>query len=195
MSALTDRAAAIAARLQGLGGFPVLECDTLCLRAPRAEDVAPLFALFSDPDVLRFWSRPAMQGLADAEAFIDNIRAGFARREFINWIIAPADGGPMLGTCTLYDIQTTHLRSGIGYAVLPACQGRGVAREAAGLACGWAFGWLGLHRIEADIHPENHASRRVLEAIGFSREGLLRQRFVTEDEIQDSEIYGLLAPS
>lgn len=195
MSALTDRAAAIAARLQGLAGFPVVECEALCLRAPCADDAAPLLSLFSDPDVLRFWSRPAMRDLAEAEAFIENIRAGFARREFINWIIASRDDGRMLGSCTLYDIQTAHLRSGIGYAVLPVAQGRGVAREAAGLACAWGFGWLGLHRIEADIHPDNHASRRVLEAIGFQREGLLRQRFVTVDEIQDSEIYGLLAPS
>lgn len=195
MSALTDRAAAIAARLQGLGGFPVVECDALCLRAPCADDVAPLFSLFSDPRVMRFWSRSPMRDEGEAEAYIENIRAGFARREFVNWIIASRDGGPMLGSCTLYDIQTSHLRCGIGYAVLPACQGRGIAREAAGLACGWAFGWLGLHRVEADIHPDNHASRRVLEAVGFQREGLLRQRFVTEDEIQDSEVYGLLAPS
>ena len=193
MSALTDRIAALNARLQGLAGFPLLEDDTIRLRAPREADAAPLFALFSDPRVMRYWSRPAMRGEDEARDYIQSIRDGFARREFINWIIALPDDDRFLGTCTLYDLQPSHLRAAVGYAVLPAQQGRGIARRAVGLACAWAIGWLDLHRIEADIHPDNLASRRVLEHVGFQREGLLRQRFVTPDEIQDSEIYALLA--
>ncbi|MCK7593610.1 GNAT family N-acetyltransferase [Pseudomarimonas salicorniae] len=195
MTLLTDRIAALAARLHGLAGFPVIEDDMIRLRAPGEADVDPLFALFSDHEVMRYWSRPAMQHRDEAVDYVSSIREGFAKREFINWIIAERDTDRMSGTCTFYDIQPSHLRSGIGYAVLPAEQGRGIASQAVGLACAWGFGWLDLHRVEADIHPDNHASRRVLERAGFQREGLLRQRFVTPQEIQDSELYGLLAPS
>lgn len=193
MSDLTDRGAAAAARLQGLAGFPVIDADGLRLRPPLDRDVEPLFELFSHPDVMRYWSRPAMRERVEAERYIEEIRDGFRKRTLINWIIAEPEQDLMRGTCTLYDLQPAHLRCAIGYAVLPRCQGRGLASAAVDLAFQWATQWLGLHRVEADIHPDNIASRRVLERCGFQREGLLRQRFVTATEIQDSEIYGRLA--
>lgn len=192
MSTLTDRIAAVAARLQGLAGFPLLESDTLVLRPPCEADVDPLFRLFSDPETLRYWSRPAMLRREEAATYISEIRDAFARRSLINWIIAEPDQQRMLGTCTLYDLQPSHLRCAVGYALLRDCQGRGTATLAVELACQWAMHWLGLHRVEADIHPDNQASRRVLQRAGFQCEGLLRQRFVTPEEIQDSEIHARL---
>lgn len=56
-----------------------------------------------------------------------------------------------------------------------------------------AFGALELRRIEADIDPRNAASCRLVERLGFIREGLLRARWNVAGEICDSAIYGLLA--
>jgi RimJ/RimL family protein N-acetyltransferase len=192
MSELADRVAQVAARLHGLAGFPVIDAERLRLRAPQADDVEPLFGLFSDPQVMRYWSRPAMRERIEAERYIEQIHDGFRKRQLINWIIADPNSDRLLGTCTLYDLQLEHLRCGIGYALLPRCQGQGVASAAVELAFQWATQWLGLHRVEADIHPGNQASRRMLQRCGFRREGLLRQRFVTASEIQDSEIYARL---
>jgi hypothetical protein len=55
--------------------------------------------------------------------------------------------------------------------------GRGLAREAVGLAIAHAFGGPGLRRIEADIDPRNLASCALVERLGFQREGLLRERW------------------
>lgn len=62
-----------------------------------------------------------------------------------------------------------------------------------GLALDHAFEAMALHKIEADVDPRNAASCRVLESLGFQREGLLRQRWRTGGELQDSAIYGLIA--
>lgn len=180
-------------RLQQLDGFPLLESERLQLRAPRERDIAPTFALFSDPRVMRYWSRAAMTREAEAVEYLDGIARGFEDRSFINWIIADRTDDQMLGTCTLYEITPQHLRSGVGYAVLPAHQGQGFASEAVNMAVIWAFEFLGMQRIEADIHPDNHPSRRVLERCGFQEEGLLRERFCTGSEIQHSVIFGRLA--
>jgi RimJ/RimL family protein N-acetyltransferase len=51
---------------------------------------------------------------------------------------------------------------------------------------------MGLNRIEADIHPDNLASARTLDKLGFVREGLLRERWIVEGEISDTVLYGLL---
>jgi RimJ/RimL family protein N-acetyltransferase len=193
MSGLGDRVAEVAARLHGLTGFPVIDADRLRLRAPHADDVEPLFGLFSDPQVMRYWSRPAMREPIEARRYIEEIHEGFRTRRLLNWIIAEPGADRLLGTCTLYDLQLQHLRCGIGYALLPHWQRQGLASAAVQLAFQWATQWLGLHRVEADIHPDNQASRRLLERCGFRREGLLRQRFVTVCEIQDSEIYARLA--
>ncbi|GAB7522893.1 hypothetical protein PBS_18770 [Paraburkholderia sp. 2C] len=55
-----------------------------------------------------------------------------------------------------------------------------------------AFGTRRLRRIEADIDPRNGDSARLLERLGFVREGLVRERWVVGDEVSDSALYGLL---
>ena len=46
--------------------------------------------------------------------------------------------------------------------------------------------------MEADIDPRNHASARSLERLGFTREGLLRERWIVKGEVSDTALYGLL---
>jgi len=55
-----------------------------------------------------------------------------------------------------------------------------------------AFQTLDLNRLEADIDPRNLASARTLERLGFQKEGHLRERWIVNDEISDTDLYGLL---
>jgi [ribosomal protein S5]-alanine N-acetyltransferase len=64
--------------------------------------------------------------------------------------------------------------------------------EAASAPIEHAFGALNMRRIEADIDPRNVASARLLERLGFVREGLLRERWLVGEEVSDSLLYGLL---
>ena len=54
------------------------------------------------------------------------------------------------------------------------------------------FDGMGLRRIEADIDPRNLASCRLVEKLGFVREGTLRERWQVNGECADSALYGLL---
>ena len=65
-------------------------------------------------------------------------------------------------------------------------------REAVGLAIGFAFDDLDLHRIEADVDPRNRGSIRLLEGLGFEKEGHLKERWIVGGEVQDALYYGLL---
>jgi ribosomal-protein-alanine N-acetyltransferase len=65
----------------------------------------------------------------------------------------------------------------IGYWVAPEVAGRGVAPTSVALACDYLFNSVELHRVEIDIRPENAASLRVVEKLGFRYEGL-KERFI-----------------
>lgn len=189
---LSARSQAIVDTLAALDGFPELRGERIRLRGPRAGDVDALFALFSDPRVTRYWSRPAMQARAEAEALIADIAEGFEQRRMLNWVIADAEDA-VIGSCTLFQFDARHRRVELGFALQRSQWGRGLAREAAALAIGWGFGTLGLHRIDACIDPDNAASRALLVRLGFVPEGRQRENYFVGDTVTDTELFGLLA--
>jgi RimJ/RimL family protein N-acetyltransferase len=97
-----------------------------------------------------------------------------------------------IGTTALFALAGPMHRAELGYSLLPSRQGQGLASEAVRLALGHAFDVLGLERIEADVDPRNQASCRLLEKLGFQREGVLRNRWRVGGEFADSIIFGLL---
>lgn len=181
------------AALQSLPGFPTLEGQRVRLRGPRDEDTDAVFALFSDPEVMRYWSRSAMTEASEAAGLIVDIDERFEQREMINWVIAERRDDRIVGSCTLFQFSPRHRRAELGYALRSDRWGRGLGTEAVTLALDWGFRTLGLHRVEADIDPRNAGSRKLLDALGFRSEGLLRERFFVEGQATDSELFGLLA--
>ena len=173
--------------------FPVLDGARIRLRAMAGTDVPRLFAQFSDPKVMRYWSRPPLMRVEDAREMFDEIDRGVRAGEFLQWAIALRTDDLMIGSCALFAHNSAHRRAEIGFALSSAYWGNGYAREAVRLALDHAFGALDLHRIEADVDPRNAASLRLLERAGFLREGWLRERWHVGGEIQDSAIYALLA--
>ena len=81
----------------------------------------------------------------------------------------------------------------IGYTVAPERQGRGYATEAVRAVLDHLFRVRGLHRVSAECDARNLASARLLERVGFTREGLLRQHTWIKNEWTDDLLFGLLA--
>jgi RimJ/RimL family protein N-acetyltransferase len=174
--------------------FPTLETQRLRLRSLVDADIAALFAIFSDPEAMRYWTSPAMTEIAEAEALLRDIQHHAEAETLFQWGIARRDDDLVIGTCTLFRIDRQHRRGELGYIVRRDLWGRGLATEALTALIHHAFATLGLHRLEADIDPRNAGSIRLVQRLGFNEEGHLRERYFVADEIQDSVIYGLLAP-
>jgi len=81
---------------------------------------------------------------------------------------------------------------GIGYCFDEPAWGKGYATEAVRAMLQWPYGALDLNRVEAELDTRNAASARVLEKLGFEREGLRREDCIVSGEVSDSWIYGLL---
>jgi RimJ/RimL family protein N-acetyltransferase len=179
--------------------LPVLEADAIRLGPWLAEtadaDAEALARLHADATAMRYWStEPWVPGdRARAEAYLDAIEAGAKEGDLRQFAARLPGSSALVGWVTLYRIDPTHRRAEIGYLIDTPLWGRGLGRRMVGLALDHAFGAMALHKIEADVDPRNAASCRMLEALGFQREGLLRQRWRTGGELQDSAIYGLIA--
>ncbi|MGY1771743.1 GNAT family N-acetyltransferase [Blastococcus sp. SYSU D00813] len=102
--------------------------------------------------------------------------------------------GRLAGQVTIDNVVRGALRSGnVGYWLDRAVAGRGMASLAVALVCDHAFGPAGLHRLQADIRPENGPSQRLVERLGFRREGLLRRYLDIDGDWRDHHTYALLA--
>ena len=102
--------------------------------------------------------------------------------------------GRLAGQVTVDNVVRGALRSGhLGYWVDSAVAGRGMASLAVALVADHAFGQVGLHRLQADIRPENRPSQRLVERLGFRQEGVLRRYLDIDGDWRDHWSYALLA--
>jgi [ribosomal protein S5]-alanine N-acetyltransferase len=110
----------------------------------------------------------------------------------VPWVVTY--GGRFAGQLTVGSIVWGSARSAqVGYWIDEAYAGRGVIPTALALALDHCFFVIGLHRIEATIRPENHASRRVVEKLGFREEGLRRRSLHIDGAWRDHLCYALTA--
>ncbi len=172
--------------------LPELPAGRVKLRSLTEADVPSLFAVFSDPEVMRYWSSEPMTGEGEARALLDDIRGHFAAGTLFQWGVALVTDDRVVGTCTLLHLDVRNRRGEIGYALARERWGKGLMTEALTALLDYAFTALGLHRVEADVDPENAASLRLLERLGFTREGVLRERWLVGGRAHDSVMLGLL---
>jgi RimJ/RimL family protein N-acetyltransferase len=172
--------------------LPVLTSERVVLRWLEDRDADALFGVFSDPQVMCYWSSPPWTDQARSAEMIESVGRYFAEGALYQWGIARRSDDTVIGTCTLAHVDTQNRRAEIGFILRRDHWGQGYMSEATRALLRFAFEKLDLHRVEADVDPRNEASIRLLERLGFQREGYLRERWIVGDEINDTILYGLL---
>jgi [ribosomal protein S5]-alanine N-acetyltransferase len=170
---------------------PTLLTTRLRLRQFREEDTDAMHECFADPDAMRFWHTPVHTKRIESERVVRrSIDCTPSYYRF--WAVADAGSDRCLGMVTYYDGHIRYKRVSIGYIINPGCHRQGIATEAASAVLDHCFGELGLHRVQAFIQPDNTASRALVEKLGFSREGLLRDNLRVGETWRDQMLYALL---
>lgn len=162
--------------------LPTLSAPGAVLRPLDAADAEALFAAHGDPHTHTYWSSPAHQSVAETADYIRNTLDMPGAHV---WAITES-GGEALGRIGLF-IQREGVAE-IGIIMRPDATGRGLASKAVSLAVAHGFDELGLHRIAADIDPDNTSSLSLFLRAGFQREGVLRGNWKTHLGIRDSVI-------
>ncbi len=171
---------------------PTLKTPRLLLRPFAETDKDTIFALQSSPRVLRYWDSPPWKERSQAERFIMTCTKMEQEGSGARLAIERMADHTFIGWCCLSNWNPTYRSAKLGYCLDDAAWGNGFATEAASALLQWAFGTLDLNRVQAETDTRNTASSRVLEKLGFVREGTLREDCIVDGEVSDSWVYGLL---
>lgn len=140
--------------------------DRLRLRPYRANDATAMFAVFGDPEVMRYSMSGADPSVESTQARIQKLMDHQVSFGFSLWVVEDRSTGAILGDCGLKQLEEGP-EIEVGYRFAKPHWGRGYASEAAAASVRYGFGALGLTRIVAVVEPPNVASRKVLEKIGL----------------------------
>jgi RimJ/RimL family protein N-acetyltransferase len=171
----------------------LITAERLVLRRFRAADAETLAAYRSDPEVARYQSWTAPVAVAAAREMVARMAAGDpARPGWFQYAVERAADHAMIGDIGV-ERHENGMQAEIGFTLARAYQGKGYAAEAVRALLDHLFAVDGLHKVSAECDARNAASARLLERVGFVREGLRRQHTWIKGEWTDDLLYGLLA--
>lgn len=144
----------------------MLETARLFLRPFNKNDIEPVFAMRSDPDVMRFIREPQTDP-SEAESWIDLVSSRWPDEKIGFCAVIEKSSARFVGWCGLWRLKETN-EVEIGYALIKDFRGLGYAAEAAEAVLKYGFETLKLKEIVAVARPENRASWRVMERLGMT---------------------------
>jgi RimJ/RimL family protein N-acetyltransferase len=151
------------------------------LRPPSGAQAADALAMLHDPDTARWNPVPRVVDLATARDWCER-GADWSDGSHATFSVLDALTGRLVGNVSLWRLDLADQRCGaVGYRTAPWARGQGVATTAVRAASGWAFGALGVERLELPHAVANPASCRVAVKAGFRLEGTLRGAFRAPD--------------
>ncbi|MFO8050452.1 MAG: GNAT family N-acetyltransferase [Thermoplasmatota archaeon] len=173
--------------------FPVIDCGDIILRRFRMEDAEDLARNINHRGISRYTLNiPYPYGPDDAIEFMAKNKDWYDAESDLNLAICKKEDDRVIGGIGLMKIEWQNKASEIGYWLGREHWGRGITPKAVRGMVKYGFKELGLHRISSVIFSPNKRSRRVMEKSGFEIEGILKDRYILEDEYVDGVMYAIL---
>ena len=174
------------------GEFPALETKRLLLRKITLDDAPAVFAYASDPQVPVYMPWSPHQSIAETYEYLAHVIDRYQQGWPGPWGIQHKADAKLIGTCAYGSWEREHRRAEIGYVLHRGYWGQGYMTEAVRAILDFGFRRMGLNRIEARCEAPNIGSARVMEKIGMSYEGLLREQVYEKNRFRDMKIYSIL---
>jgi RimJ/RimL family protein N-acetyltransferase len=172
----------------------LIATERLVLRRFRTAD-APVFAAYrSDPAVARYQSWDAPFPLLRAETAVANFIASEPDRAgWFQYAIERTADRVLIGDVAVR-LHDNLMQAEIGFTLATEHQKQGYATEAVRAVLDRLFKVQGLHKVTGECDARNTGSAALMERLGFTLEGRLRQQTYIKGEWTDDLLYGLLAP-
>ena len=174
-------------------GFPVLTTPRTVLREIVPSDATALFAFRSDAEEQRY-NDPPLIDLDEAGALVERLAREYRDDAVVRWGLTVGADDVVVGLLGYNSWDREHARAELGYDLARPLWGRGLAGEAVRAVVDFGFDRMGLERIGVRTDAANVRSLRMLDRLGFRREGTLRGWFVEDGTRHDIALYSLLRP-
>jgi RimJ/RimL family protein N-acetyltransferase len=153
---------------------PPLQAGGVRLRPFGARDVPSIVAALSDRETVRFMPNLVRDyEEADAHHWLAGREPARLAGEGLAFAVTNAKTDGLLGSVAV-ETNLVHGTAVLAYWLAPVARGNGYMTTSVRLVCGWWFDVLGMGRVELTTDPDNVASQRVAERVGFRQEGLMR---------------------
>lgn len=169
---------------------PVIETERLYLRQLTEADIPFIFELFSREETNLHDTYEPIRTEAEARELYEQYIKPSLTLFRLGMFLKSTDQA--IGTLGLYGVDKCHKRAILGYDLLREHWGKGYATEAVASLIDYSFNELNLNRIHASADIDNKRSLAVLERLGFTREGVMRQKDFYKGAFHDDVVYSML---
>lgn len=172
--------------------FPEFETERLALRQITLQNADDLFALYAEPEVVRYLNLEPLERVAQATAVIQSFDQLYESGQGLRWGVFTLDENHLIGTCGYKAWDAQRFRAEISYDLAPSNWGNGYMREALVAILDYGFHFMNLRRVEGMVDPRDTRSHNLLTGLGFRMEGVLREHDFIKGEFQDDMVFALL---
>ncbi|CAN4092934.1 unnamed protein product [Withania somnifera] len=165
------------------------QSDIISLRLLDLKDVDDFMEWFGDDNVSKFCSWDTFKSKEDAMSYVADVAIPHP------WFRAICFNGKPVGSISVSPFYgTDKCRGELGYVLASKYWGKGIATKAVKMAASAIFAeWPHLERLEAVVAVDNPGSQRVLEKVGFKKEGVLRKYYLLKGKTKDIVMFSLLS--
>lgn len=172
--------------------FPTIETERLVLRKLSQLDSKDIFDIFSSETIMKFYGMYPIKEVKEAENLISSLNKAYEEKKSIRWGIILKEEDKLIGTCGYHNWNKSYFRAEMGYELSSDYWRKGYITEAIKGIIPFGFNEMNLNRIEAQVYPENKASNKCLQKLGFVKEGVIREYAFFRDKFEDLVMYSLL---
>ena len=172
--------------------FPELETERLYLVRLTENNIPDLLKIWGDPVVAQHNGFPPMDEV-EVKHTLNFNEDEFRNCRGIRWGILLKSTGKVIGTAGFNRWETNIGNNAmLGADVAQKFWNQGISSEASRCIINYGFSQMKLHRIEAETSPVNYPAQKVLEKLGFTFEGTLRDAYYWKSEYHTMRLYSLL---
>ena len=172
--------------------IPTVKTERLILRKITVDDVDDMYEYSSDENVTEYLTWSPHADKTYTLEYINYLQSRYRSGDFFDWGVVVKSNNKMIGTCGFTRFDYVNNSAEIGYVLNSAYHGMGLAAEAASEVIKFGFEKLGLNRIECKYIIGNNASRRVMEKLGMSFEGVRREGMLIKGAYRDIGVCSIL---
>ncbi|MGD8780518.1 MAG: GNAT family protein [Ignavibacteria bacterium] len=172
--------------------LPKIETERLILRKLEYSDKRDIFDYSKYPEVSRYLIWKKHETEMDTLEFLDFVMEKYKENQPAPWGIELKEKNKIIGTIGYHEWDKKNFKAEVGYVLHCNYWQNGIMTEALNYVIEFGFTKMYLNRIEARTDPENIPSQKLLEKVGFLKEGLLREQMLVKERFQDFFIYAIL---